>query len=687
MICEKCGTPLADGVQFCHNCGAPCSPAAPATAPVATPVAAPTSEKKYKKNAMKPSVKKAIIAVIAAVAVIVVGIFVLVPVIKSIGGNDDASHIFYIQDGELYVSESDGKNPVQLSRNLIAEEYFDEEDAMSVYADLYSFAKYSEKTNTVVFPDKIGEDDGISLYSLKLDSKANKTEPTKIAGDVYAESSIYFNDDESRLFYRNEEYSLYSYDFNEKAKIANDVNYFYVVPEKDTIVYRTSDNELYSMKISTSESTKIATDVNLVGINDTTIVYTTESAINVLLNGTDNLKIADFDSENERVTVQDVDSDGKVLYYTYRDSDDDDDEGTPLSNFIEDDLYESDSKIVEPDRYDEKYWKETEEGFFGGTYVTEYTDEYYTLQEQYEQKSARDSFRDRISDLKITNAMYSVYYFDSKNTTCITEQAAGVNGIVYTVYDFDAVGKIKMSELATLNLEDGSTYSEPQDYSDIYAGDFRNYIKDKMADTAVKYIFNNGKSIKVEGEFGNLSGVQKDSNSTAAYFVYDETLYKANINNVDTCTPEALYTDVDKFILNDSGDVFSFRNGDSDEEFFDLYVNDKKIDSDVFIPLSFNSTDDFAYITDYTVRDGNVEMPTFTVKYYNGKESSVIASDVSSVVAFGEKDVFYVCDSSTSTGSGTLKHYTGKKDTPVFAEDVYLVWQEDSGAFSEYYYY
>jgi hypothetical protein len=679
MICEKCGTTLADGVQFCHNCGAPCSPAAPATAldtvPVAAPVAAPTSEKKYKKNAMKPSVKKAIIAVIAAVAVIVVGIFVLVPVIKSIGGNDDASHIFYIQDGELYVSESDSKNPVQLSRNLIAEEDVDEEDAMYTYTRLYRFTKYSEKTNVVVFPDKIVDDDGISLYSLKLDSKANKTEPTKIAGDVDGESAIYFNDDESRLFYKNEEDSLYSYDFNEKAKIANDVSSFYVVPEKDTIVYMTYDNELYSMKISTSESTKIAADVSVQGITDTTIVYTTESTINVLLNGTDNLKIADFDSENEGVNVQDVDSDGKVLYYIYRDSDDDDDEGTPFSNFIEDDLYESDSKIVEPDRYDEKYWKETEEGFFGA-YVTEYTDEYYTLKEQYEQKSARDSFRDRISDLKITKTMYSVYYFDSKNTTCITEQAANVNGIVYKIYDFDAVGKIKMSELATLNLEDGSTYSEPQDYSDISASDFRGYIYDRMNDTAVKYIFNNGKSIKVEGEFGDLSGLsglEKDSNSTAAYFMYDETLYKANINNVDTCTPEALYSDVDRFILSESGDIFSFRNGD--ETSFDLYVNDKKIDSDVFIPLSFNSTDDFAYITDYTERDGNIEMPTFTVKYYNGKESSVIASDVSSAVAFGEKDVFYVCDSSTSTGSGTLKHYTGKKDTPVFAEDVYLVWQ------------
>lgn len=679
MFCEKCGTKLQDNEQFCPNCGTPRNIAQPANNSVKTAKIKKFKPKK-EKSAMPKKTKKAIIALTSVIVVLVIAIGVLLPVLNGIKHAGDADVVFFVDNGELYARKTGSEYTVQLSKKLLLEEDYSD-NAGYMRSVCVSGTHFLKDKNMAIFPDRIDTDEGavFSLYSLKLDKKAVETDPAKIDGDI--RYGYVMTSDGQRLFYCKADKTLYCNDFSERKKIADNVDAYYVNDTGKIILYTVYSDEktaLYTVNPDTLESTKIADSVTIEYCADdySAIGYTTDNAVCVLINGTQSKKLADYNSEESYVSIQYANAAGQA-FYTISENESD---RPNVTAFIEDDMLQADSSIKEPDRNDQKYWETWTEGWFGPS-VSKYTDEYYRLKEEYEQKQSRDRLRNNLKNETIYLSNSVLYYFDGTNSVKLNDRIDyspfQIDDLaVFSAYNPDEVGKIKFSEIVA-------------DGSDMSVSDVRNSINEKLNQTIRYYIVKAGNITELAIK-GNPYQFLTNADETSLFFLVSSEdnkgsdLYKADLSGGKVGEPKLSYTNVAGYFFNDSGSIVNFRDpitlNDSYYTTCDLYVNDQKIDTGVYFiyenpsySVTYSNDGTMFYQTDYS--SGSY---SFTIKQYDGKETKSIASDVSQFFPVAKDNIFYIDNYSESSYEGDLKHFDGKEIFKVASSALVVFAPEDN---------
>lgn len=648
--------------------------------------------------------KTTVIALASAAAALALVFFVIGPLVKSLKGTKERNVVFYIDDQKLYALDADDKKaePVQLSSTLYTDDYSEEGvDGIALFG-----TRYLKSSNTVLFVDNIDEDYGYSLKSLKFDKNADEAESTKIGSGI--EGGYILTSDEKRVFYMNKDGEFYCYDFKEGKRIAKDVEGFTVNEDGSFIAYVTEDDELYSVNSKSLEADKVDEDIEYsesISISmlngyegahtDPAFTYFVDDSLYVLLKDGQKKKIMDYDyNEYNDLYILHVDEKGRVIYtveYNEMKSD-------TMYDFIDDDMAQSDSQFEKPDRNDRKYWKDWDYDWWGDPIVYEYTDEYYALCSDYEEKEKRDSLREELESYSLGGL--GLYYFDGNDVKKIGDYLdfdiedfyddASMyiqfydDNVIFMTADPDGDKKIKMSDVYDLDISVYEMFSN---------------VREELEESGYKYYISKAGDVRELKVDSMPDRLQTNNKNTSLYFLEDGDLYKVDFNGGESVTPEPVYTDVADYFFNDKGELITARNPEYDEDEFaicDLYVNDKKIDSDVWTvvmpsealwlgvkPLFAVCSSDgtLFYRTDW---DESEE--TVTVMQYDGKDTKKLAKEVTYFCPVAKDKLLYIDNYSYNTDGtegGDLRYLNGDQ-TERLGRDAWMVFNKYGARSSTY---
>lgn len=694
MFCKNCGASISDGEMFCPNCGtkqdsapvsAPTFPAASASVPVSgAPVEkAAQAEKKPK----KPALSKKMIGIICFLCIIAVGAVFGVKIVKSLVPSQP-EFILYANNKGMY-SKFKGEESVEKHAS------FDDIDAFNGgYA-------YDEKSNRLFYGDRT-TNGTFSLYYTDMSAKPEKRVAEKLDANVRSYS---VPEGGEAVYYLNDNGILYKHDLTEKVKVASDVIDYLTTEDAKKIFIRRESAEKdpdyttydYSIIDENGKETSVVKSGRLgCGINGGGICIWDSKSIYVF-DLTDGFKkIGDIDASAESILVMYADK--NCAYYIVREKDE------PLANYVTDKAAESDKTLTEPDKRDRKYWKEWEQGFFDD-YATEYTDEYYAELKAYQEKLMRDRCREWLSDATLSNAgiyTWNLFYCTNGKSTRIAERCLsdsrteniGKSGAaVFSSYIFseektellDLVGELsKDNSLSRSNIMDSIEEKIVKGLSDCVA------IDGTVSELNRRYAVNEDGSKNTRFENDNIRALYNEKDSSLYFIIeLDEntecgTLYKSKINSNKAGAKETVYEDVYAFRFDSSGHLLNARNAvayDNDNVSADLFSDDKKIDTDVFlIEASFdkNMTTSVRESADGTLTYGtsySEDEYTRTLRQYDGKDAFTVASDVVHWLANGKNNCAYITiadgDDFEDDG-GTLSLYKDGEKT-VIANGVYYI--------------
>lgn len=513
VYCKKCGAPILNGVNFCGKCGEPvedvssaeqnvvckkcgqvfkrefgicpaCGTAIDeasdkyAAAPVTTAAAeqgsmstaasaGTTAENQYYVNEAEPqfavpagaysvpavkkkggAIKKIIIAAVCVLlaAAITVSLLWLLPEKKMKRGD----FAIYIKDNSLvYAVLDENGEPLEVTDRLF-------DDSAADYGSDFTYVRQSvslSKDGKIVFyPEKIVDgDDGMSLYCRRVDDK--DADSTLIGKNI---KYYTVNDDASVVYYMKSNNALYRYNMKkgESEKIDGDVDEFEVNDDGSVIGWLTNDNDLYFQR-SSGEKTKIDSNIDYVcGVfNDYKAVYYVKN---------DNIYMYTEKDGKEKTAsnvlgVITAYNTGEIYYVK---------EGQTkfiVSDYIDDDLAESDAAIVKPSYPQYPMRWEYDSNAEYDKAVDDYDaacDKYYEDIDIYKEKQQRDSMRENLKTLTADYESYELYCFDGKSEKKLCDNmlyhdsfTANKSGFsdspvvaYYTVAPEDVV-KAKMSEL------------------------------------------------------------------------------------------------------------------------------------------------------------------------------------------------------------------------------------------------
>ena len=563
--------------------------------------------------------KKWLIAGAGGIAAILILLIVLIIALCSKAPN----YGLYVKDGELMYSKLSGKS-FEVSSDFMNAD-FSESDV-----------KVNKDVSIIFYPDKTSSGSGYNLYFRSL--KKTKAEAVKISNNV---TRYKINEDGSYAFFMKDG-DLYEYNVKKESseKISSKVSSFYISENGKTVVFTTykedGTTDLYYRK-SGKDKEKIDGKIGNVSkiTEDFDIVYytkenddekTTTMDLYKCKLGKDSEKLISKISGIVRIYDDDL-----VYYYKSETKE------AKLSDYIYDDMEESDSKISRPD-YDD---------------FDDY-DEYEEAYEEYQQKLARDEIREELEDATFSNTVKTLYFFDGKESKEIADDFRGtkVTGsddpvVVYTVSSSE---KIKLSEI-------------------------ENYynFENLLSGVGDVYVANEENTMKLEQDDAQDFELNEDADTL--YFIDDlsedgdyGTLYTVAIKKKKLGEKKTYDTDVYEFDLYDD-EVVYFKDVDEDNDSGELYFNKKKVDHDVDVDniRYVEKTDILVYTTDPTV-DG------YTLKVYDGKAKGV-GNEIAYYAITSEGDILFLRDYSSFSG-GDLYIYNGKAkklDTDVtYIFDTYV---------------
>lgn len=644
MFCKNCGTQIADNAQFCPNCG---------TAQDIKPVnIQQPNSKEYKKPR---KINKKIIAVIAALMVVVsVVSFVVVPLIDGILHPAKNSFITYVKDDELYINYSDDFSPQQLTKKYVLNSYY--------YFDSDEYAcsnmEYYPEIKRIFFPDRVEDVDsdysaiGMSLYYADLKKKDEPIEPVKVDSLI---TDYVISDDGNKVYYLNANGGLYSSDLQTNTKLAENVSSFFVDKDNNRISYfihhsDTEKSDLYTI-VPGESAHKVAEDIDSEEYSSedgNVICFISGNKLYVTVNGNSPKEITSCE-EGEWIRDCYADNAGNVVYSRYID--------IYTKDYIDDDLLAADNKIEYPDWTDE---------------------DYDAKRDKYYEKKARDDIRTDLDDDALLRC-YDLYYYDGSKSEKIAQHIDNIweidDGFVYfDSYTVNDIGRIKFSEVYN-SVSDKSIYG------------FREYIKSKVLGNSIKSNVLINKTVNeideqrtldnASGYLGYISKLNNDK--TELYYMTEDTeltgtVYKVAVNGDKLGQATKLYSDVCSFCINESGQLITYRDPikTGTDEYYsndlysaDLYIDDKKIDTDVTVGTAYligPSTRNYSMLTD----DGTLfymtsctENRVYTLKQYDGKTSTTVASDVIGFYPVGKDMVYYI--TSYNDDSGDLYFWNGKE--------------------------
>ena len=629
IFCPECGTSNNEDATNCSNCGASLTP----------PVSEPILDASSKQSSFDISkYKKPIIGGVAAL--LAVGL--LAVLIPSGGGGDKKA--LYLKDDELQYTEF-SKEDFEVTSKLLDGGY----DAQYT---LTSYVSFSKDGKTIFFPDKLDGSNGVTMYYREV-NKPNK-DAVKIDSDII---TYFLNEDGNKMIYlKGDDGVLYIHDMKEKEKVASDVYSFKVSKDFKTIGYLEDDGKLMIYNGKSSE--KISSDVEeLIYASDdlSTIYYLKEDNLYKWKKGADAEKLA---SDVEGAVAYDS---GEIYYVVQGE------EKIDYMDYIIDDKAEADKNIKEPEivvkpekpekpyfydfetveEYDVAYDKYETEFDIWETKCNEIDDAYDKAYTAYYEKQYRDEMRVELIESSAEIETMELYYYNGKEATLVSNKIQDVEVMSET----NPVGLVYVGGLSEdfekLNLSDYQ-----------YASDLIYEIENSLYYNANKYILNKATLTEFDKEDATMIELHDED----LYYFEDVednagNLYKISLANGKIGEATKVDEEVGSYgVLFIDDHMIYFKDFDSSDFKGDLYVDGKKIDSDVRggYNISFDSNGKIYYFVDWDNSDYEG-----TLKVYNKKEASTIADDVTTFEVIDDM-VIYLYDMSSNSQTGELYKYDGK---------------------------
>lgn len=654
MNCPKCNTPLADGAQFCENCGEKitstvtcqnCGMQTSAESASCQSCGAPTAKKAEKAEgvvvAKKPiQIPKKLLSLGAAALAIVLVVIMLGSLIFG-GSGKKVNYALYIKDKEVVYSNL--KKATEISTRL-----FDFEVENSTIADRdYEIARHytlSKDGKIMFFIDKIdstaAQKNAYTLYYRYVD-KPNK-DPVKIDSDVLGYTVNLKGNCVTYLKYASDGCILYQHNLKDKTKIAGDVESYYVSEDGKKIVYRNKEDSIY-LKNGKKDAEKLESEIgNIQYITEdfSKIYFTKEGSLYMKQGTKDKVKIA-----SDIYSVIGIYETGEVFYTKKNEG------ASKLIDFVNDDIKAADAALTEPQAPNRNDYP---------TYsaYSEALTEYNTKVQEYDAKLMRDQLRQTLSEISAPNMTRTLCYFNGKEEVKISDNySSGYNSayeravLVFRTLDSSSMTAVKLSEItsvdAVYNAIEASRNATT--YNVAIKGTAHAIEVDGIEDIAIN---RTGKvlyymaEVNEEGTRGELYKLE----------IGTKKLGKATLYDTDVSTDTGCY-----FIDNGKegkGESFMYYKDIKDGK-GTLYINKKKIDDDVRI---YN----VAYLYDakkvvYFV-DWNREKAYGTLMSSNlSGKSTKHADDVYDFTITPDEDILYLADYSLTNYKGDLYIANGKK--------------------------
>ena len=334
-----------------------------------------------------------------------------------------------------------------------------------------------------------------------------------------------------------------------------------------------------------------------------------------------------------------------------------------LSDYVIDDMAEADQALTEPEYPDYPDYSDYDSDEEYDEAVEAYEDawdEYDDASDLYYEKELRDELRESLQDSTIDVEVYSLYYYDGKESVALSKNltsnsyylsyAQDSPVIMYKEYNQDTSAGVKLSEIE-------STY------------EVENLVRENLESTAISYVAIGEQTSMLEQK--NATQIQFSSDGKELFYVEDLAddeesgdLYKANISEKGVQKPEFVDEDVYPYLLRQvDNHLIYFKNYDSNNNRGDLWVDGKKVDSDVCgYKLYFNEGAIFYY------SDWNEDKRNGTLKLYKKDKTTKIADDVYSCM-LKEDSILYLHDFSWNSYTGSLFRYENGNSEKI-SDDV-----------------
>ncbi len=642
VFCPNCGVQTSTEFAFCQSCGAAIAEEKAETPPCKQPQV----------KAKFP--KKLIMLAAAGVAVLAI----LIVVASLLFGGNSNNYALYIKDKEIFFyNMKKNSDPWQLtSRFIDNDDDMENSDIASAKYGLGMYTYLSEDGKYIFFPDKVSED-GMNLYLKKI------AKPDEDAVKIDSSITGYFVNKSSTLVIYLKENNLYQYDIKKDAKdkIASDVSYFVASDDGKKVIYETLENDIY-LKHAGKDKEKIASEIeSLEHINDklTVVYYIKEDSLYKHEIGKDKVKIAS-DVENV-ITIYE----SGEIYYTKEN-----DEDASLMDYVIDDMKSTDAAMTKPTRPTAPSWYSYDTYAEYEAAYAQYEIAYQKYQEDYQayqEKLSRDSLRTSLANATLYNSSYTLCYYNGKEEKVITDAsvrsyatsyATDAAVIVYEIYNQSEVQKMKISEIS-------STY------------DVREAVNAALFSSKEMFIAVKGSSTIIEAE-KEIKSMRLNASGTLLYYVDDVPddknyggLYRIQIKNGKVGKPELYDNDVSynysRFI---DGDEFAYaKDYDSKDYTGEMYINKKKVDSDVYVGSVQYIGNAVHYLTDW-----NSDKRNGTLKVYDGDKATKIADDVADYGVSPDGQVLYLTDYSMNSYKGELCAWSNGKSRKIDDDVVCILY-------------
>jgi hypothetical protein len=536
-------------------------------------------------------------------------------IFPGMGGGQD--RIFYLAGNSIYYSPLKEGKDVQLS-----EKTFDGGEGDSrPYALAYSNTVTDDSGKKELFLDNTGHDEDDYSTDLYLGDLSKPDEdPKKIDSNILGYMTNISKDFKSVAYLSgsDENKNLYISDFEDRTKIDSDVSSFVANDDNSVIAY---DIEDYggSYIYKDGETSKLDTDSSIIGANkDLSVILLrknqpeddsdSEDVIYIVLNGGDKQKLA----SGESVSTYTIRDDGTFYFAVYENN-------NSMADFVQND-----------------------EGSDGS----------YKL----------DEYRDLDEYSNLTYSTYKLYYFNGKESLKIADEVystsirdlywdgynngPGKGCLTYDILDKASMPKLKLSEV----YED----------SDIYE-----WFYEEQKRNSKSFLTISGSDSISLGDGGVAANCCIDAEYNWMYYVFDKneegvgTLYKIKL---DGSEPSKLDNDVSVIeLVTPNGNAAYIK--DVDAEGGDLYIDGKKIDSDVapgsVMTFRAENYKNYYYLCDVS------DYTSGTLKIVKGGNGEKVADDVYSYCPVGGGRVAVITDFRTSSYSGDLSIVKGGDETKI----------------------
>lgn len=649
IFCQNCGKETSTEFAFCQNCGASLSDEAI--------ISDNGKKKKFALPKLPFKISKKLIAIGSACIALVLVAAIVLTTLFSGGGNNNFA--LYLKDGEMYFTNISKIEPWQITTRLIDDDSMDNDDLVDSAYTLGFYTHLSNDGKILFYVDKITEDsDGASLFYRYVNKP--EQEPVKIDSDV----ASYSVSENGKLvtYLKGEEGILYQHNLTDKEKIDSEVSAFEVSDDGKKIGYLNKEGGMY-LKYDGKDKEKLDSEVSRISyINEdfNTVYYIKEDSLYKKVEGKDKEKIA-----SDISSVVKVYESGEV-YYLKSDSSE-----VTLLDYVEDDLKDLDAAMTEPQAPEyPSYWDYDDYDDYQAArdqYETAY-EAYQTAREAWYDKQERDELREDLAGETMTNASYTLCYYNCKEEKVLTD--AFVSGeyssnytvadnnpvIIFSIYNQSSVTKVKLSEID-------------------YVSEVEDMVEAALYSSSEKYIAVKDSSSVIEQTEAKNFNITSDGKTV--YFLddvseesYHGDVYKMSISGNKAQKPELYDSDVyssSAYLMYNDRFVYYKDVKDSKGE---LYVDKQKIDYDVNL-YNFTYLDESDAVV-YMV-DWNDEKDYGTLKMFKNGKAVKIADDVHAYNTTHNGEILYLYDYSTNYNKGELFIYKNNKAEKIDDDVVAII--------------